>query len=501
MAIYFNNATEGVADNSVITLNTWMANGSAGLTCSAWVKVPSFVRNNQTILCVAGSGSTTNCIRFQLEAGGCIMRVNAGTNNAQSADIGRPNEWIHVCGTIVSITERSAFINGGGKGTNTTSANCTSTTAGRIGGNNNTGSSINGLVAELTVWNTPLSDNEILLLSKGIKSTQLRLGNIIYYAPFKIGDGSRVAYRASKSYNYTFTGGTQRPKLVADHPILIEKDFFRPIIGYLPATGLATRTFDANITQDSDTLSSTGSLDLTAQASITQESDTLSSVGSLSLNAISSITQDSDTISSTGSLSVNAQASITQDSDTISSTFTISNGLSINSDITQDSDSISSTGSLSVSGSASITQASDTLSSSGSLSLNAVAGITQDSDTVSSTFTILGSLSFSASITQADDTLASTASLSVSGAASTTQASDTISSTGSLSLAFQASITQDSDTLVSTLVNYVFVEALEKYNARAPMIATKAANGQMTAQYLTRARMIQTLQKESSIAL
>lgn len=95
--------------------------------------------------------------------------------------------WNFVAGVWTSSTSRSAFVNGGGKGTGTNSATPSSINRLTVGSQDNAGSgqptASGDRIAEVGVWNVALSDDEIAALGKGISPLLVRPQNLVAYLP------------------------------------------------------------------------------------------------------------------------------------------------------------------------------------------------------------------------------------------------------------------------------------------------------------------------------
>lgn len=87
------------------------------------------------------------------------------------------NAWNHGTGVFTSSTSRTAYINGGSAGSNTTSVTPTGVTEVRIGGPSTSD------VAEAAIWDVALTAAEIASLGKGFKPTRIRPRSLVFYAP------------------------------------------------------------------------------------------------------------------------------------------------------------------------------------------------------------------------------------------------------------------------------------------------------------------------------
>jgi hypothetical protein len=97
------------------------------------------------------------------------------------------NTWFHAAGVFASDTSRSAFLNGGSKGTDTMSLVLETLNATQIGQwNYNDGVQLNytnGRIAEAAIWNVALTDAEVSLLALGYSPLFVRPGSLVSYWP------------------------------------------------------------------------------------------------------------------------------------------------------------------------------------------------------------------------------------------------------------------------------------------------------------------------------
>ena len=95
------------------------------------------------------------------------------------------NTWNHACGVWTSRNNRAAFLNGGGKGTDTgdaVPANLDRTSIGRIG-DSTPGEHMSGRIAEAAIWNVALTDSEVQALASGVSPLRVRVASLQAYWP------------------------------------------------------------------------------------------------------------------------------------------------------------------------------------------------------------------------------------------------------------------------------------------------------------------------------
>ena len=106
--------------------------------------------------------------------------ANASTSTGFSANV-----WNHAAGVFAASNDRRAYLNGGGKGTNTTNRTPSGVDRVRIGrlGDSTPSADYTGRIAEATIWNVALTDDEVLALAGGVSCFRIRGGNIVGYWP------------------------------------------------------------------------------------------------------------------------------------------------------------------------------------------------------------------------------------------------------------------------------------------------------------------------------
>ncbi|MHC4156506.1 MAG: LamG domain-containing protein [Planctomycetota bacterium] len=116
-----------------------------------------------------GSGNPGDPIYVQ-------SRDSTGTSSAVSTSGYSANTWHHACGVFASATDRRAFIDGGSKGTDSTSRSPVGldrVATGALARNTPT-FYMSGSIAEAAIWSVALSDAEVTLLARGYSPTFVR---------------------------------------------------------------------------------------------------------------------------------------------------------------------------------------------------------------------------------------------------------------------------------------------------------------------------------------
>lgn len=142
--------------------------------------------------------------------------VRAGSENAgrSSTTTGySANTWHHAAGVWVNDSERSSYIDGGSKGTNSTLRTVTGLDRTSIGryGDSSPSDYMSGLIAEAALWTVALSDAEILVLALGVSPLLVQPGSLAGYWPLLGRVSPEIDYFGGT--DLTVTGAT-----VGDHP-------------------------------------------------------------------------------------------------------------------------------------------------------------------------------------------------------------------------------------------------------------------------------------------
>jgi hypothetical protein len=171
---------------------------AAPLTMACWFNVDA---NNVThiLVSITNQGSQGGITRFALAArvstaGGGVDAFASDINNAngiaQSTTPYSVNTWHHGCGVFSSATSRTAYIDGGSAGTNTTNITPTLLERTNIGvqflsgaGGTNGIAFADGRIAEVGIWNAALTAAEIASLAKGMTCDKVRPQSLVFYAP------------------------------------------------------------------------------------------------------------------------------------------------------------------------------------------------------------------------------------------------------------------------------------------------------------------------------
>jgi len=144
----------------------------------------------QVLMSVQVLDSDSNFYHLSLRGAvaGDPIRANAQTSSAAFAETTTgfsANVWTAAAAVFASTTSRSVYINGGSKGTNTTSkapSAANSIAIGVFNGATNSGPML-GQIAEPAIWNVALTDAEVLSHAAGTSPLQIRPQSLVFYSP------------------------------------------------------------------------------------------------------------------------------------------------------------------------------------------------------------------------------------------------------------------------------------------------------------------------------
>jgi len=159
------------------------------LTISCW-----FIGNSTLTGAAVSLGTNGGTARYSIVPAGTVagdpiqvgVTNSAGTGaNATTSTGWTTGTWNHACGVYTSTTSRTAYLNGGGKVTETTSitASADRTLIGARINSGAVGAFFSGRVADVGIWNTDLTEAEVISLSTGMSPLLIRPQSLVFYAP------------------------------------------------------------------------------------------------------------------------------------------------------------------------------------------------------------------------------------------------------------------------------------------------------------------------------
>lgn len=213
----------------------------APLSMACWFNT-SDDANEQTLMEIGDTGGTADA--FSLAINGSVagdpvqaQTRRSSTSTASSTSGYSLNTWHHACAVFNSVTDRRAFIDGGSKGTESTSKAPVNLDVVRVGARarSTITAFFTGQVAEAAIWSVTLTDAEVAALGRGVSPLRIRPQSLVFYAPL-LGVGSPEPDYTAGQRTLTITGGAPAG---ASHPRQQPTAFESPNGGSsLTATGI-----------------------------------------------------------------------------------------------------------------------------------------------------------------------------------------------------------------------------------------------------------------------
>lgn len=164
-------------------------------TFAGWAYPTSSI--TEAIIAVANGSSNISYFDLRINSTGTIgcavMSSSASEESAVSSTTVSLNAWNHAAGTYDGATLQ-AFLNGGGKGTASSTdapASLSRSTIGRRG-SLTAAELFTGYLAHCAIWNVVLTDKEIAELALGANPVRIRPDALVSYVPI-CEDGSNTA--------------------------------------------------------------------------------------------------------------------------------------------------------------------------------------------------------------------------------------------------------------------------------------------------------------------
>lgn len=183
MARLFDNGSSQYLSNSNAVRNAYP------LSISAW-----FNSDDDTItqgLVALADNNSSRRVTLNITNGNNVYVSDVGSSarTATTSTTWTANTWHHAGGVFVSTTERSVFLDGGGKDTTTISSGQTWGMDTTYIGVNENGATVtlyqymSGSIAEVGIWNVELTDAEIAILALGYSPLLIRPQSLVAYWP------------------------------------------------------------------------------------------------------------------------------------------------------------------------------------------------------------------------------------------------------------------------------------------------------------------------------
>ena len=158
-------------------------------TMACWFNTDD-VANRISLMGLANSGAASDY--FSLQCNGpnsSVIRaitISGGSSAAQTSTSYLADTWHLACGVFAATNDRRAFLDGGGKDTNsgtTVPIGVNRSSIGRIG-DSSPSFEMSGFIAEAAIWDVALTDSEIAALyNSRINPRYMRSSNVVGYWP------------------------------------------------------------------------------------------------------------------------------------------------------------------------------------------------------------------------------------------------------------------------------------------------------------------------------
>lgn len=202
----------------------YLSNANALVTAvpfsmSAWFNADSYTLSNG-IFVIGDTGTNNENMGLCCSSTGHVRAFSRNLGNesaAQSSTTASTGTWAHAAGVWSAANARAAYLNGGNKGTESTSRTPTAAAldntwiARHV--SNSLGLYFDGRVAEVALWNVALDDSEVAALGKGFCPLLIRPQSLVGYWPV-LGNQSPEQDRWATKFDMTL----QNSPTKADHP-------------------------------------------------------------------------------------------------------------------------------------------------------------------------------------------------------------------------------------------------------------------------------------------
>src|SRR3990167_3100989 len=163
------------------------------LTMACWFKANNTTANF-SLMWLGDKDVSNSWHALEANAGGDVVigqsRFGGGPVEALTTTNYTANTWHHACAVFISSTDRAAFLDGGGKGTNATDVTPTGIDRFAIGrfADTTPDKYMDGLIAECAIWDVALTDQEVANLALGnVPAYLIRPSNLKGYWPLGMG--------------------------------------------------------------------------------------------------------------------------------------------------------------------------------------------------------------------------------------------------------------------------------------------------------------------------
>ena len=209
MARDFTSASEQLLQNNSAVLTV------VPITLVCWFNAHDITNDNRLIKLQDTADGYYFTLRLDGNANDTVVAqafASGGTNQAASTATYTADTWHHAAAVFVGNAERHAYLDGGNKGSETTSQTPSSIDATYIGGARNDNGFCDASIAEAAIWNTDLTEAEIAVLATGVSPLAVRPQSLVAYWPLVGNLSPELDFVGG--YDMALTNGPTK----ADHP-------------------------------------------------------------------------------------------------------------------------------------------------------------------------------------------------------------------------------------------------------------------------------------------
>ena len=190
-------------------------------TMACWFNPGTTTGAIRSLMSINTSGSNDNVWLLGIDTTDHVFaRARTTTQDAgTTSSTVTASVWQHACGTFVSSTNRTAYLNAANPGTGTVSKIPAGTNQFFIGRSASTASLMDGAIAEAAVWNLALSVADITMLAGFCNPLLVKPNNIVGYWPL-MGRGTVEPDIWRNRYELMLSGGPT----VTGHVPIINRD-------------------------------------------------------------------------------------------------------------------------------------------------------------------------------------------------------------------------------------------------------------------------------------
>jgi hypothetical protein len=233
-AAYFSGSTALYIDKAVAT--------TLPVTMSCWFNGDSASAGGHMISIADSSASAAYLALIAAgDIGGDPIRAihrNVSIGAAISTTGYTVGQWHHACGVFATTTDRRAYIDGGSKGTNSTSISVP--TMDRTGiavlARSAFDAKFPGALVDVCIWRAALSDYEVWRLSRGVPPSEIRKGSLVCWLPLIDPHSTRFRDWSGRRHSFIRSGTVTWDTKSGAPP--------QPTLGYLENGTLLNRRLD-----------------------------------------------------------------------------------------------------------------------------------------------------------------------------------------------------------------------------------------------------------------